>query len=37
MSAPFKEPVDWQGLGLTDYPIIVQNPMDLGTIKVTDM
>jgi Bromodomain len=29
----FREPVDWKGLGLADYPEIVQRPMDLGTIK----
>jgi Bromodomain len=29
----FREPVDWKGLGLLDYPEIVQRPMDLGTIK----
>lgn len=29
----FKEPVDFEGLGLTDYPKIVKKPMDLGTIK----
>lgn len=30
----FLEPVDWKGLGLTDYPIVIKQPMDLGTIKV---
>lgn len=29
----FREPVDWKGLGLTDYPDIIKKPMDLGTIK----
>lgn len=29
----FREPVDWKGLGLLDYPEIVLRPMDLGTIK----
>eukprot|EP00606_Chrysophyceae_sp_TOSAG23-5_P000475 GSChrysophyteH2.ASY1.ANO1.1525.1 assembled CDS len=29
----FREPVDWKALGLTDYPTIVKDPMDLGTIK----
>ena len=33
-SAPFREPVNWQALGLDDYPLIVKKPMDLGTIKV---
>lgn len=30
---PFREPVDWKGLGLYDYPQIVKKPMDLGQIK----
>ena len=29
----FYEPVDFEGMGLWDYPHVVQNPMDLGTIK----
>ncbi|RYH18449.1 hypothetical protein EON65_27195 [archaeon] len=29
----FREPVDWKGLELWDYPKIVKIPMDLGTIK----
>ena len=29
----FKEPVDYEGLGLLDYPKIVTHPMDLGTCK----
>lgn len=32
-SFAFREPVDWKGMGLTDYPSIVKHPMDLGTIK----
>ncbi len=32
-SLPFRVPVDWKGLGLTDYPKIIKKPMDLGTIK----
>lgn len=32
-SAIFQEPVDWKALGLHDYRDIIQNPMDLGTIK----
>jgi hypothetical protein len=28
----FLEPVDWKGLGLKDYPQIIKNPMDLGTM-----
>lgn len=30
---PFQHPVDWQGLGLEDYPTIIPRPMDLGTMK----
>mmetsp|Transcript_41425 Transcript_41425/g.86947 ORF Transcript_41425/g.86947 Transcript_41425/m.86947 type:complete len:326 (+) Transcript_41425:179-1156(+) len=30
---PFREPVDWKGLGLYDYPKIITKMMDLGTIK----
>mmetsp|Transcript_34621 Transcript_34621/g.73737 ORF Transcript_34621/g.73737 Transcript_34621/m.73737 type:complete len:314 (+) Transcript_34621:186-1127(+) len=30
---PFREPVDWKGLGLYDYPKIITKLMDLGTIK----
>lgn len=29
----FREPVDWKGLELLDYPDIVKKPMDLGTIR----
>lgn len=29
-SEPFRRPVDWKALGLTDYPAIVKRPMDLG-------
>lgn len=33
-SAPlFRLPVDWQGMGLTDYPEKVKEPMDLSTIQ----
>ena len=28
----FLAPVDWEALGLTDYPIVIKKPMDLGTI-----
>ena len=31
-ASDFKEPVDWKGMNLTDYPTIVKRPMDLGTI-----
>lgn len=30
----FLEPVDYIGLNLLDYPDIIKNPMDLGTVKV---
>jgi len=32
-SVPFREPVDWRGLGLYDYPQIIKKPMDLSTVK----
>ena len=32
---PFHEPVDWQGWGLADYPKLIKNPMDLGTVNVS--
>ena len=32
-SGPFREPVDWRGLELHDYPEIIKHMMDLGTIK----
>ena len=32
-TVPFREPVDWRGLELWDYPKIVAKPMDLGTVK----
>mmetsp|Transcript_31949 Transcript_31949/g.66670 ORF Transcript_31949/g.66670 Transcript_31949/m.66670 type:complete len:238 (-) Transcript_31949:144-857(-) len=30
---PFRAPVDWKSLGLFDYPQIISEPMDLGTVK----
>lgn len=30
---PFLKPVDWQALRLPDYPTIVKEPMDLGTVE----
>ena len=30
---PFREPVDWRGLELYDYPKVIKRMMDLGTIK----
>mmetsp|Transcript_1305 Transcript_1305/g.3920 ORF Transcript_1305/g.3920 Transcript_1305/m.3920 type:complete len:207 (+) Transcript_1305:229-849(+) len=32
-SVPFREPVDWRGLGLYDYPQVIPKPMDLSTVK----
>eukprot|EP01017_Pseudomicrothorax_dubius_P013077 TRINITY_DN1563_c0_g1_i2.p1 TRINITY_DN1563_c0_g1~~TRINITY_DN1563_c0_g1_i2.p1 ORF type:complete len:234 (-),score=46.53 TRINITY_DN1563_c0_g1_i2:112-813(-) len=32
-SEEFRIPVDYKGLGLVDYPMIIKNPMDLGTIR----
>lgn len=32
-SHDFREPVDWKGMGLTDYPLVVKNPMDLSTVN----
>jgi hypothetical protein len=29
----FLTPVEWEELGLLDYPSIVKSPMDLSTIK----
>lgn len=29
----FLAPVEWEELELHDYPTIVKNPMDLGTVK----
>ncbi|CAM9383537.1 unnamed protein product [Chrysoparadoxa australica] len=28
----FRDPVNWEELGLTDYPLVIKQPMDLGTI-----
>jgi len=32
-SEPFRSPVEWEAWGLLDYPKIVKEPMDLGTVK----
>ncbi len=32
-SADFRAPLDWQGLGLNDYPKVIEKPMDLATVK----
>lgn len=32
-SGPFREPVDWRGLELYDYPEVIKKQMDLGTVK----
>ena len=31
---PFQSPVPWREWGLDDYPRIIKQPMDLGTIAV---
>ena len=33
LTEPFREAVDWRSLGLYDYPQVVKQPMDLGTVK----
>ncbi len=33
-SEPFREPVAYRKLGLTDYPLVIKKIMDLGTLKV---
>lgn len=30
---PFRDPVDWNSLGLFDYPQVIKKPMDLGLVK----
>mmetsp|Transcript_3179 Transcript_3179/g.4077 ORF Transcript_3179/g.4077 Transcript_3179/m.4077 type:complete len:205 (+) Transcript_3179:252-866(+) len=32
-SYAFRDPVDWKGLGLPDYPKVIKKPMDLGTVR----
>ena len=32
-SEPFRVPVDYMSLGLTDYPEVVKEPMDISTIR----
>ena len=32
-SFDFRAPVDYLGLGLLDYPVVVKRPMDLGTVR----
>lgn len=32
---PFLAPVDWKGLGLTEYPKIISEPMDVKTVGVS--
>lgn len=29
----FRFPVDWKGLNITDYPLIIKRPMDLKTVR----
>eukprot|EP01068_Selenidium_serpulae_P012971 Selendium_serpulae@DN5905_c0_g1_i2.p1 len=31
-ASPFNQPVDWEELGLVDYPKVIRNPMDLKTV-----
>ena len=30
---PFRDPVDWEALGLFDYPQVIKKPMDLALVK----
>lgn len=30
---PFNQPVDWEAMGLPDYPAVIKYPMDLGTVR----
>lgn len=32
-SLDFLQPLDYKGLGLDDYPLIIKKPMDLSTVK----
>ena len=32
-SEEFRQPVDWNYLKLFDYPVIIKQPMDLGSIR----
>lgn len=32
-SSDFLKPVDYKGLGLDDYPVIIKHPMDISTVK----
>ena len=32
-SNDFRTPVDWKGMGLTDYSLVVKHPMDLSTVN----
>lgn len=32
-SIVFHEPVPWQAMGLTNYPLIIKKPMDLSTLR----
>ena len=34
-SEVFREPVDWETLGISDYPEIVKHPMDLSTVSLS--
>lgn len=32
-SMEFRHPVDWEAMGLNDYPELIKYPMDLSTIN----
>jgi hypothetical protein len=32
-ASDFLKPVDYKGLGLDDYPMIIKHPMDISTVK----
>lgn len=36
-STNFLAPVDWRALGIETYPEIVKNPMDIGTLQVSNL
>ena len=34
--ASFLKPVDWRSLGLDNYPQVIQCPMDISTVEVSN-
>lgn len=32
-SYEFRKPVDWEGLGILTYPLLISNPMDISTVE----